>query len=171
MDHIGENLKIEPTASIALIVASTTITDPVAVSEYLAQHQPSTNSIIYPQDITISEIRELEDSNNEAILHPSDDFPAATTTVPEGKDTVVALADEGTEALELEQGTTPFAVEEVTSQDDDEKARVGFGGTTVTTVIRVTSVATTLATGMMATLTVSYMGCLPPSLPVSGISC
>ncbi|OXA58193.1 uncharacterized protein LOC110846562 [Folsomia candida] len=181
MDHEANNLGIDPSASIALIIGSTTLTDPLAVSEYLVAHQSSSQSIIYPQDITIEQIENLqkhEQPSESVILHPSSDSPDLhddATTVRYEETYEDTLADQTTEIAVLDdphddqdEQTTPKLV----LTDEEEKARAGFGKTTtVTTVIRVTSVATTLASGMMATLQISYMGCLPPSLPVSGVPC
>jgi hypothetical protein len=194
MDHDEANNlgMIDPSASIALIVGSTTLTDPLAVSEYLLAHQPSSQSIIYPQDVTIAEIENLQNQptiDNTVIktemLYPSNDSPDSpdsslddqnqdiTTTIHYNDDIDdLVLADPTTEIplnddAEGQEITTPHLILE--DGNDVEQARLGFSQTTVTTIIRVTSVATTLASGSMATLSVMYAGCLPPSLPVSGV--
>lgn len=175
MDHNANDLGIDPTASIALIVDSTTLTDPLVVSEYLVAHQPSSQSIIYPSDVTISDIDAMEQSPASSNvpsmteLYPSNDSPDQTTFQDDIPDPTTETPVVMFDAVEdVEQETTPNPVDDM----DVDKARVGLGRTTtVTTVIRVTSVATTLASGTAATLSISYMGCLPPSLPVSGVPC
>lgn len=177
MDH-ETGLHIEPTASIALIVGTTTLTDPLVVSEYLVAHQPSSQSIIYPADITISEIQALQEDSPKPVdnvpspteLYPSNDSPDQDVTTilydePQGTTETPIVPYQEEEEVEEEEATTPQESLEI-----QDRARVGLGKiTTVTTVIRVTSVATSLATGMMATLTVMYAGCMPPSLPITGV--
>lgn len=139
MDHEANNLGIDPSASIALIIGSTTLTDPLAVSEYLVAHQSSSQSIIYPQDITIEQIENLqkhEQPSESVILHPSSDSPDLhddATTVRYEETYEDTLADQTTEIAVLDdphddqdEQTTPKLV----LTDEEEKARAGFGKTT-----------------------------------------
>jgi hypothetical protein len=189
LDDETNNLRIEPTASIALIIGTTTLTDPVAVSEFLILHQPSPNSIIYPPDITISEIAELEQlqsstlasvvpvETHATVLYPSDDSPDSPEQPTPSFDEIDIITttdgrlDEASFLDESETTTHQGAEDEAAEGAGNNKARLGLQKVTVTTIIRVTSVATTLASGTMATLTVAYSGCVPPSLPVSGAAC
>lgn len=183
---------IQPTPTVQLIIGATTISDPAAVTEYLEAHKPSSQSVIYPKDYveTPAKINPRHGSaviGEGTILYPSQDTPYDATTESD----VSFLGDD-----DLVGGTTgtPYFQDKETTNDDSEpnqtassmdtelefgelgmgdKARRGFAKTTtVTTVIRVTSVATSLATGgATATLTVSYAGCLPASLPFTGMPC
>lgn len=179
METALENVKIEATPSVELIIGSTTLQDPGVVTEYLEQHKPSSQSVIFPPEVDNAPVKinprfqSIEDTTT--MLYPSQDIPE-TTEVDlneiSGDDIVTTGTPEFFDDFvdnDESEGTT--VSNDVLSEDD--KARVGLGRTTtVTTVIRVTSVATSLATGgMMATVTVVYSGCSPVSLPYSGPSC
>ncbi|ODN06451.1 hypothetical protein Ocin01_00222 [Orchesella cincta] len=177
-NELAEGIHVTPT--MELIIGSTTITDQKAVTEYLAAHKPSNQSVIYPPGIDESKLtmnprfESISDNDHTTILYPSQDTPEATDSslfLENGEvssDDIAATTETPYFNDDIDSGTTPNTDLEV----DDEKARVGLGRTTtLTTVIRVTSVATTLATGTGNTLSIMYGGCMPQSLPVSGIPC
>jgi hypothetical protein len=174
VDEDGIN-EIQPTAATTLIIGTTTISNPAAVSEYLEAHKPSSQSIIYPADFipqtegVASEISSDLIHDSTTLLYPSDDTPLqddndGTTELSQ------TLSDSESSPDDDLLGTTPNVLNDIALEK--EKARAGLlGTTTTTTVIRVTSVATTIATGAAATLSVMYAGCAPPSYPITTNVC
>ncbi len=170
--------KIDATPVMELIIGGTTLIEREAVSEFLEAHKPSTQSVIYPPG--------LEQVVGERIkINPRlEEVVAEGTTIlyPSLEDDVEEQEDEREEISQGDEGVgvtteTPILLDELAQSttlepregEDGENveqgvefARGGFGRktTTVTTVIRVTSVATSLATGTSATLTINYAGCL-----------
>lgn len=147
---------------MALIIGGTTLLEPFAVSQYLENHRPHSQSVIYPPGMEYYgrklELDQLEEDVATTPLYSSHDTPEEfydpTTITPE-------LLDDESSTSDTTEGQEDFSL---------DKARRGLGRTTtVTSVIKVTSVATSIATGM--TVTVMYAGCLPPVLPVSGQPC
>jgi len=152
---------IQPTPTIQLVFAGTTISDPMKVDEYLYSSQNENKSL----DEATTVAQNYADNTDQG----KSDF---TTELYPAED---SFFDDETDGVEV---TTEVVENDFQASIEDglnvSNSRYNWRAgilrqTTRTTTISITSVATSVhATD---TLTVEYKGCLPSSLPVSGLRC